>query len=292
MEHELALPSPPPKKASRAAALAASGAEAPPPRPGAELRAAVARAVAPLAFGNTRRAARKLRGFARAEQGSMLDLRLAAARSPSAARRALYLRHALDEARHARMLARRAAEVEAGREPSGLSLDREPPDSPDDGERAGPEAPSSGSAAREGDVRADSEGLFEGLGEVGFLAFVYVGEGRGRAQFAAYSAYFGGRGDERMRAMFAALVEDEARHEAYTWRLLVELCGGERAARASVRRALRWEAWRTWRRAGKAIAELAYGALMGALYLLLWPLAVLVRRRLPERRGWGPGEEA
>ena len=61
--------------------------------------ATLARLLAPLAWRTPARAARKLQSFARAEQGSMLDLRLAAARTPSPARAALYLRHADDEAR-------------------------------------------------------------------------------------------------------------------------------------------------------------------------------------------------
>src|SRR5688572_25348540 len=89
---------------------------------------------------------RMLLGFSLAEHASMLDLRAAAAKSPSPARRAKYLRHSLDEARHARMYAQRAAELRRAR-------GKEPIFTP----------------------QADTEDLFERLGEVAFLAFVHRG---------------------------------------------------------------------------------------------------------------------
>ena len=67
----------------------------------------LARASSPWVWRSPARAARKLHGFALAEHGSMLDLRLAAARTTSPARAAAYLRHADDEARHAQMFIRR-----------------------------------------------------------------------------------------------------------------------------------------------------------------------------------------
>lgn len=201
--------------------------------------------------------ARMLQNFARAELGSMLDLRAAAERSPSPDRRALYLRHALDESRHARMLAQRAAEIR----------------------RAQGKAPPP-------PTRADTEDLFERLGEIAFLAFVHHGERRGRAQFEAHRDTFARRGDDKTRALFEALIADETRHEAYTWDLLVELSGGERAARAAVRKAAAWEAWRRWRRAGRALAHIVYIALMSVLYVTLLPMSLLVRAVRPERPGW------
>ncbi|HVV82944.1 MAG TPA: ferritin-like domain-containing protein, partial [Kofleriaceae bacterium] len=177
-------------------------------------------------------------------------------------RRVRYLRHALDETRHAAMFTRRANELRAAR---GL-----PP--------AGP-------------PRADTEALFARLGEVGFLAFVHRGERRGRRQFEVYARHFGRRGDDRTRALFEAILVDERQHEAYTRELLVELCG-ERGARRALRRAGRWEAWRTWRRAGRALAAALYTVAMTALYLVIAPLAWLGlrgRRRADKRRWLGAG---
>lgn len=222
------------------------------------------RVVTPVVWRIPGHGARKLQGFARAEQASRIDLLQAADLSTSPVRRALYLRHALDETRHARLLSGRSAELrrEAGRAPYGRPV-------------------------------ADTEELFERLGEIGFLAFVHRGEGRGRRQFEIYERHFARRGDRRTAALFRAILVDERRHEDYTRRLLVEVAGGERAARRALRRAGLWEAWRRWRRAGRALAGLTYGAAMTALYLvvvpLCWvPLALGRRGGGRDAAGWLP----
>jgi hypothetical protein len=213
--------------------------------------------LAPIAWRIPGHPARMLHGFARAERGSMIDLYQAANLTPSAERRALYLRHALDESRHAAMFAHRSAELRRARGEEAL-----------------------------GPVEADTEALFERLGEVGFLAFVHAGEARGRAEFERHARACRRRGDARSVALFEAVIADEARHEAYTRELLVELAGGEGAARRAVARARLWEAWRLWRRAGRRVAEVVYLAGMLALYVLVAPLALLVRRARPARAGW------
>ena len=204
--------------------------------------------------------ARKLHRFARAEHGSYLDMRMAAARTDSAARRVLFLRHALDEARHAQMFTRASAEL---RERRGLpSL---------------------------GPPRVDGGDLHERLGELRFVAFVHRGERRGRQQFEAYRDYFGRRGETKLRAMFEAILEDERVHESYSGALLVELAGSEAAARSALRRIAAWEAWRAFRRSGKALAEAAYFLSMVVLYVTLAPFALFVRVIRPTRRGWRAG---
>jgi hypothetical protein len=213
--------------------------------------------LAPIAWRIPGHAARMLHGFARAERGSMVDLLAAANLTASPARRALYLRHALDEGRHASMFAHRSAELR----------------------RARGEAPL-------GAVHADTEQLFERLGEARFLAFVHLGEARGRAEFEAHLRTCQRRGDAKSVALLEAIAADEARHERYTFDLLVELAGGERAARRAVRRAQLWEAWRMWRRAGRAISAVIYRALMLVLFVAVAPLALLVRVVRPARAGW------
>jgi hypothetical protein len=218
----------------------------------------------PWAFATPARRAAKLYEFALAEHESMLEMREAAALSGEPARRALYLRHALDEARHAAMFFRRAAEIfrELGRE--------------------GPPP-----------LRPSSERLFERLGEEGFLAFVHRGERRGRGQFEAWRDALSRPGrDAKTAALFAAIVGDERRHESYTRELLAGVAGGERGARRALRRAALWEAWRRWRRLGRALALAAYSASMLALYALAAPLALLERARAArEPRGWRPPGE-
>ena len=221
------------------------------------LHVLLSRIVNPIVWRLPGRPARMLFSFAHAEAGSRLDLLTAARLTPSVERRALYLQHANDEARHAMLFELRSAELRrrAGCAPLGV-------------------------------VRADSESLFERLGELRFLAFVHAAEGRGRRQFEGYRAHFARTGDDRMRALFDAVLADERRHEAYTGELLLAQAGGAGGRRRALRRAALWEAWRTWRRAGRAVAGAAYVAIMTLLFPLLAPLALLARLGAPRRDGW------
>lgn len=213
------------------------------------MAALLAKLVNPIVWRIPGHGARKLFKFSLAEHGSMLDLALAAQSAPSRERRALYLRHMVDEARHARMFAMRSAELrlERGEQSLGFPV-------------------------------ADTEDLFDRLGEVRFLAFVHRGEIRGRRQFETYRDWFARQGDRKSHALFTAIVRDELRHEQYTYDLLVELAGGRRSAHAELRAAALWEAWRTWRRFGRLFAEKAYFLVMLAIYGVCGPIAQLVRR--------------
>lgn len=212
----------------------------------------LARLVTPFVWRFPGNDARKLRSFASAELGSMLDLRLAAARTASPTRRALYLRHALDEARHARVFAQAADVLRKSR---GLSPC--------------------------GAVHADAEDLHERLGETLFLAFVHRGERRGRMQFEAYRDHFAARGESRMASIFEGILVDERRHEAYTRELLVTLAGSS-GAESALRRAAAWEAWRAWRRAGRAIALCVWSVSVALLFATLLPIALFLRlKRAP-----------
>lgn len=223
-------------------------------------RARVTRWVSPVVWRLPGHAARKLYAFAGAEHGSMLELRAAARLSPSPERQALYLRHALDEARHAALFARRstALRTEAGRASLGHPL-------------------------------AQAEDLFERLGEVDFVAHVHRAERHGREQFEVYAALFGRFGDAQTRALFEGILADERRHEAYSWDLLVRLTGDEALARKALARAAWRGAWAGWRRVGRAGGQHLYAVLMWALYAAVAPLALLTRALRPVGRGWKAG---
>ncbi len=223
------------------------------------MRAILARATNPIVWRIPGHGARKYFGFALAEQGSMIDLAAAARLTPSAERRAAYVRHLLDEARHARIFTLKSAELCAAEG------------------RASPGSP-----------RADTEDLFANLGEVRFLAFVHRGETKGCQQFTEYRDWFARRGDQKTSAMFEAILKDERRHMSYTRDLLVDMTGSERAAGRELRRATLWEMWRSWRRAGRAVAERLYVVLMLAFSVLLAPFALVVRLTRPARTGWVP----
>jgi hypothetical protein len=225
------------------------------------LTAALARLLNPLVWRTASHSAHKFHGFALAEHGSMLDLRLAARLTPSPARAAAYLRHADDETRHAQMFGKRARQLarEAGLRRGHAVWDP---------------------------IRADSEQLFVGLGELEFLAFVHVGEARAIEQFLIYVAYFEARGRERDASLLTTILVDERRHAEYTRALLFELAASEAVARRALRRVRRWEAWRSWLRAGRFLAERVYLVSMLLVYLLAAPLGLLVRWVRPLTRGW------
>jgi hypothetical protein len=220
------------------------------------MRRALVRLVTPIVWRVPGHGARKLYGFARAEQGSRIDLLQAVHGTASLTRRALYLRHALDETRHAQMFWRRATELRlaAGGAPDGPPV-------------------------------ADTEDLFARLGEARFLAFVHRGEQRGRRQFELYARHFGARGDARTRALFEAILGDEHRHEGYTRALLVELVG-ERGARRELRRAALWAAWRAWRRLGRGVSAAIYTVAMVAVYAIAGPIALVAGKLARPRAGW------
>jgi hypothetical protein len=212
----------------------------------------LARWLNPLVWRRPGHAGRKLHAFALAEQGSMLDMRIAASRTPSPQRAAAYLRHADDEARHAQMFDRRARKL----------------------------------AGELGPLTADCEQLFDALGELDFLAFVHTGEARALAQFETYVAWFATQGREQDRVLFETIMVDERRHTAYTRELLLELAGSEAAAKQALRRVGRWELGRRWLRAGRFVAERVYVSTMLIVYVLAAPLALLVRAARPIRSGW------
>jgi hypothetical protein len=196
---------------------------------------------APLRWGSNRRAAKLLMAFSRAERSSFYDLLAAANAASSLTRRAAYLSHAVDEARHALMFALRAKELDAevGHDP--------------------------------GQASADFEHLFDTLGESRFVAFVHHGEKRGRARLSYYRDEVK---DPKTRAMLDAILVDEARHEAYTADLLTEM-----DAWPLVKRVRLWEAGRQWLRAGSMLSTGLFAVCMRILYFLSLPLALGIKWR-------------
>ena len=132
------------------------------------MSAILARLVNPIVWRIPGNPARKLFKFSLAEHGSMLDLSAAANLTLSRERQAAYLRHLLDEKRHAQMFSARSTEIRRKQNLETLGF-----------------------------PNADTEKLFERLGEVRFLAFVHRGEKRGRQQFEAYRDWFARQGDTK-----------------------------------------------------------------------------------------------
>jgi len=222
-------------------------------------RQTLARWTAWWAFRSRRSSARLLAGFCRAERNSELELLAAARLTTRAEHRALYLRHALDERRHAELFFRRANLLHA---PSA-------PVFPD----------------------VDLDDLFVRLGERDFLAFVHNGETDGAAQFRGYVDAFRARADDDDAAtsakLFAGILVDEDRHERTSWTLLVARCDGDEALARQRLRAMRLlEAGRRWHRAGRGLAGSVYVVTMLILFVACAPLSLWLRRRRPTPTGW------
>jgi hypothetical protein len=217
------------------------------------MRVWLARVSGRLRWSNPRRAARLLLAFARAERSSHYDMLAAANGCKDLARRALYLTHARDEALHAQLFALRARELAS----DALELETPQP---------------------------DFEHLFERLGELRFLAFVHTGELRGQRQLTLYRDELLARGDHKSRALFDAVLRDEAQHVEYTRVQLALVAGSERALRRALWSARSWELWRSWRRLGRMLALLIFQLAMRVVYLGLAPLAWVEQRKVRRQR--------
>ena len=184
----------------------------------------------------------------------MLTLLWAAAGVDSPQRRAIYLDQALEEQRHARLFSKRAAELR-------------------------------GCAGAESSVSTDAEDLFSRLGEIRFLAFLHHGERRAVVEFAHYQAAFRKAGDEHTAALFAEIVAEERNHQDYPIELIGTMTSDAKAAARAARFVVTWEAWRSFRRLGRFLAERLYNFGMWCLFPLLAPLSLWVRFLRPESRG-------
>jgi rubrerythrin len=221
----------------------------------------ILRLLAPLVWRGERRIARKLEGFSATEAGSALDMLKAAELTCDPTLRRLFFRHAIDEARHARLFhdaaCRLACDVRQN------ERDR---------------------------ARATRQNLFQTMSLTRFIAFVYLAEARGEAQFRALARHFARRPE--LGELFARIARDERFHVAYSRRLLDQWRADGRAG--EVRRALLAErgarALGTWRRSGRVLGDAVAGVLLGVLYLVALPLFALVARLAdPEVPGWQAG---
>lgn len=221
---------------------------------------------APIAWRSERRIAQKLHGFAATELGSSLDMLRAAELATDPKHRRLFLRHALDESRHAHRF-------------QSLALRIDP-----------------GSRARNHErAHALPQDLYRRLGETRFLAFVHLSESRAAGQFEALRRHFSRSSrphSHALAALFTELVREERRHVAYS-RHLLEQRFPEVVRAREVRRALSRErralAWGAWKRAGFRLGDGAIWLLMALLFVTVLPAFALVARltRRPTP-GWAP----
>jgi rubrerythrin len=224
--------------------------------------ALLVRLAAPFAFRSELAIARKLRGFAATEAGSALDMLKAAELTDDPRLRRLFFRHGLDEARHAQLFRDAARDVERA---AGGRVELGAYDL----------------------VHSTRQNLYETLGPVRFLAFVFLAESQAAEQFRALGAHF--RDREALASLFARIGRDERFHVGYSERLLDELRAQGRGAevRGALARVRLQRAWDAWRRAGRVLGDAVTHALLVALYLLVVPPFALAQRCMETRDGGG-----
>lgn len=200
-----------------------------------------------------RRPSARLREFAETEAFGSTDLTRAASRVDDAWVRRQLVRHAEDETRHAALLGEHAD--------------------------ARPTQPLGAALAGETESRPALD--VDGLGEVGFLAFVHVSERRAAEEFARARA-----ANQENAEVFDAILADERRHVAWTGHALERL--REQGRGAEVDASLARERWRVrllplrWL-LGRLAEGLSAVLLTGIHALVLPPFALM---RPAERRGW------
>lgn len=216
------------------------------------------RLVAPLVWRGRQRVARKLLGFAATEAGSALDMLDAAERVDDPRLRKLFFRHALDEAKHARMFTDAARKL-----------------TPD------------GRADAYSELRATRQNLFRRMDLVEFVVFVHVAEKAGRAHFAGLARHF--QHDPDLHDLFTRIEKDERYHVAYTGKQLERWQAEGRGAqlRRARRRVRLRQGWEAWRRAGRQLADPIARLLLGLIYVVAVPGFALLQRALDaEQPGW------
>jgi rubrerythrin len=217
------------------------------------------------------RCARKLLSFAATEADGGRHLTRAAELTADPLLRRLYLRHALDEGRHAELFRARGRTLLA-------TLG---------GARGTFEARwlTPGERGRDA-LRVEDEG------DAALLAFLHLSEKAAAGRFEIYRDVVV---DEETRAVFGRILRDEVFHMRYT-RLQLERIAPQRHRRALwLARATR--VWKGYLRLATALASRLGTVVLLAQYFLILPLFALAAKRAArrERPGWsaphpgGPG---
>jgi len=235
--------------------------------PGPDVRAApLDRLLRPLhgwVWRDPRRSALKLLRFAETEADGGRDLARAAELTRDPLLRTLYLRHALDEQRHAELFRVRGREILAALTTAGagghFQADWLAP-----GERG------------LDDLRVDDR-------DAALLAFLHLSEKAAAGRFAVYRQVL--TSDPQTQAVFGNVLRDEAFHMNYTHAQL------RRVAPTRHRRALFWaratRLWRGYLRLAMALAGLLGGIMLLVQYFVVLPVFALLAKRAARREPIG-----
>ena len=211
----------------------------------------------------------KLAGFSHTEAGSGLDMLAAVEETPRRDMRAKYFRHALDELKHARMFRARALALSEGAKKS----------------RAQAMLDDSSFIREHGINEADS--LFSKLGEVEFLAFVWIAEKRGAQQFDVYADLM--KDDPKSCAMFEEIADDERFHIAYSRAELdrYETDGQVEEVKEAVGRVKRRRLLEAWLRFSIVLGDFMSKLWLGILYIfVIGPSSVIAKLTEREPNGF------
>lgn len=217
-----------------------------------------------LIFRDAHRRARKLLRFAETEADGGRDLARASELTKDALLRRLYLRHAVDERRHAEMFRKR-----------GSALLASLPASRGDTIEANWLAP--GERGLD-DLRVEKES--DGT----LLAFLHLSERAAAARFAIYERVCAP--DPETQRLFTQILGDEAFHMNYTHTQLKRVCPQKHGLRLFAARASRL--WRGYLRIAMIVAGLMGGLVLLLQYFLVLPLFAFLAKRaqLREPVGW------
>jgi hypothetical protein len=217
-----------------------------------------------LAWRDPRRRAQNLLRFAEVEADGGRDLVRAAELTRDPTLRKLFLKHALDEARH--------ADLFRGR---GVALIRTLPA----GEAGGVQADwlTPGERGLD-DLRVEEEG------DAALLAFLHLSEKAAARDFANYIAVLDA--DPSTRTVFEKVLHDETFHMSYTRRELSRVAPKAAGWRLWTARLRRF--WKAYLRLASALAGLLGAVILTAQYFLILPPFALAAKRSARREaeGW------
>jgi len=211
------------------------------------------------------RCARKLLRFAETEADGGRDLSRAAEVTTDPLLRRLFLRHAQDEERHARLFRARSRELfhalasKAGRAP-GFEANFLAP-----GERG------------LDDLRVESET------DESLLAFLHLSEEAAARRFVIYQEAL--EHDPGTRDVFREILDDEAFHMSYTHAQLARIAGPR--TRRRIWQARLGRLWKAYLRLAAALAGILGSLLLRVQYFVLLPPFVLLARRAARREPEG-----
>jgi rubrerythrin len=196
--------------------------------------------------------------FAATELGSAYDMLAAAEITNRREMRRKYLEHALDEARHARIFRSRALALGISREKSALV--------------------EVGYLGEHGIIAGET--LFERMGEIEFLAFVFDAEKRGLEQFNVYLN--SESTDPQTKSALTEIARDEHFHMSYSRAALEKYGSGQKQS------LLRKVVWRRYKEAWLRFSNIV-GIFVSKIWLYLIyfivvaPFRILARKEEP---GW------